>query len=726
MHKKIIGLAERGLFASAVFILFLLLFDNRLVVPVWLQPVGRIHPLLLHFPIVLLLLAVGLDAFRFRTTASLANEFYTSFAANLLLAGALSAALTVIMGLLLATEPGYTGAVVQWHKWAGVSVFFLATLLYWCRTKSWYSRIIAQVGAAFMALVLVGAGHYGAALTHGEDFITQPIIKNRQTAPVDFQQAMVFNDVIKPIFEQKCTSCHNPDKLKGELNLTDADAIRKGGETGKLFVAGNPDISLLLRRIHLPNTEKKHMPPSGKSQLTTAEMKLLALWVKGNASFDKRVFDLPITDSLRFMAAVMFKTATSAEPVFTFDAADDETIKKLNTDYRTVAALARESPALAINLYNKTAYSPEQLRELSSIKTQVVSLNLNKLPVKDADLTAVGQFENLRKLDLNFTDITGKGLKALSSLPHLESLALSGTKISYADLRGQLGTFKNLQNVTLWETPLTEAEIGQLKKEHPKVTFIAGFDGDKSAPIKLNPPQVKNSSVIFSQTLPLKIIHPIRGVELRYTTDGSVPDSVHSPVLTRQIIINQSTSVNVKAYKLGWLSSDVATFSFYKSTYVPDSVRLLLPLNPVHQAAGAHTFFDGKLGTFNANSPAWANNWAGFKKYDMELVSLFDKPVSLSSVALRVMVEEETSIFPPGTIEVWGGTNEKNLRRLTTLTPGMPVKKSPPELKVLVASFPSLSVSCLKIIAHPLKEIPAWHPNKGKLALLLVDEVFIN
>ncbi len=56
----------------------------------------------------------------------------------------------------------------------------------------------------------------------------------------------------------------------------------------------------------------------------------------------------------------------------------------------------------------------------------------------------------------------------------------------------------------------------------------------------------------------------------------------------------------------------------------------------------------------------------------------------------------------------------------------MPVKKSPHELQALVASFPPQSVSCLKIIARPLKEIPAWHPNKGKQALLLVDEVFIN
>ena len=191
-------------------------------------------------------------------------------------------------------------------------------------------------------------------------------------------------------------------------------------------------------------------------------------------------------------------------------------------------------------------------------------------------------------------------------------------------------------------------------------------------------------------------------------------------------VLTTNTTIKAKAYKPGWLSSDVATFNVYKSTYKPDSVRLLLPLNPVHQAAGANTFFDGKLGTFNANSPAWANNWAGFRKNDMVLVAEFKQPVSLTSVALRVMVEEETGIFPPGTVEVWGGANWDQLKKLTVITPELPIQKSTPVLKAVMGTFSPQRVSCLKIIAKPVKQLPDWHANKGKPALLLVDEVFIN
>ncbi|GAB4011014.1 chitobiase/beta-hexosaminidase C-terminal domain-containing protein [Spirosoma migulaei] len=686
------------------------------------------HPLLLHFPIVILFLAMIMEAFRFRM-ASAANpavsEFYRDFLSGLLLLGALSAGVTVIMGLFLSKEDGYSGQALQWHKWSGVGIFFLATLVYWMRTKSWYTARIAQLGALTTVLFLVGAGHYGATLTHGDNFLFEPVSSRFKPAPVALDKALVYDDVIQPIFEQKCISCHNEDKLKGQLNLASVEAMLKGGKTGKLFVAGKPDMSLLLQRIHLPMDEKKHMPPSGKTQLTPQEMALLALWIKSNAEHKKKVIDLPPTDSLRLMATALFKPVDQVDE-FEFDAADEELVNGLNNDYRTVAPLARESPALAVNLYNKASYTPEKLAELSPVKEQIVYLNLNKMPVKDADLKRISEFENLRKLDLNFTDINGAGLAELAALKQLHTLALSGTNVTYDALQKQLSSLKQLKTISLWETKLTPSQIEQLQKANKRIQFIAGFDGAKSEPIKLNPPQIKNSSTIFTQAIALQLKHPIKGVDIRYTTDGTEPDSIHSPLFTNQTTLTQPTLIKAKAYKTGWYGSNVATFDFYKSTYKPDSVNLLLPLNPVHQADGAHTFFDGRLGTFNANSPAWANNWAGFRKNDMALVSEFKKPVTVSSVALRVMVEEETGIFPPGTVEIWGGNSREHMKLIATFKPDQPIKKSPPTLKAVSCSFKPQTLSFLKIIARPVNPLPDWHANKGKQALLLVDEVFIN
>lgn len=739
MNKKLIRVAEQVLFASVVFVVFLLLFADKIVVPIWLQPLGRMHPLFLHFPIVILLLAMVMEAVRFRVApaknqpdeptqaddvAPAQRDFYQEFLSGLLLVGTLSAGLTVIMGLFLSKEDGYTGSVLQWHKWTGVGIFFLSALVYWGRKKAWYNPRIAQLGALATVVCLIGAGHYGATLTHGDNFLFKPLSSQAQKEPVPLDQALVFNHVILPIFEQKCISCHNPEKLKGQLSLADAESIMKGGKTGKLFVAGEPDISLLLQRIHLPPDEKKHMPPTGKAQLTPQEIQLLALWVKGRAEFNKRVVDLPPTDSLRFVAATLFKPVQPVED-YDFEAPDEETVKSLNNDYRTVAFVARESPALAVNLYNRTAYSPGQLDELSPVKQQIVSLNLTKLPVKDADLKRIKRFENLQKLDLNFTDISGKGLAELSSLAHLKTLTLSGTKVSFDDLQNGLGAFKSLKTVSLWNTAITPAQLAQLQKANKGIQFIGGFDGATSKPITLNPPQLKNPSPIFTESLLVQLKHPIKGVQIRYTTDGTEPDSVNSPILGNQTVVKQPTRVKAKAYKEGWFGSNTTTFDFYKSIYKPDSVNLLLPLNAVHQVGGAAAFFDGILGTFSANSPAWANNWLGARKNDLAFVAEFRKPVNVSSVALRIMVEEETGVLPPGIVEIWGGTSRTQMKLLGSLKPAQPAKKEPHELKAITCSFKPQTVSFLKIVAKPVA-IPDAKSGQTRPGLVLVDEVFIN
>src|SRR6478672_10211158 len=130
MKNSAVRIAENILFALTIFILFLFFFSDRVVIPVWLQPFGRMHPLLLHFPIVILLLALLLEFFSFRMRY-IDEKFYQVFADSLLLIGALSAAVTAIMGLILSREEGYHGSVIQWHKLGGVSIVLVSSFIYY-------------------------------------------------------------------------------------------------------------------------------------------------------------------------------------------------------------------------------------------------------------------------------------------------------------------------------------------------------------------------------------------------------------------------------------------------------------------------------------------------------------------------------------------------------------------------------------------------------------------
>ena len=48
-----------------------------------------------------------------------------------------------------------------------------------------------------------------------------------------------------PILKRSCAGCHEPGKKKGKLDVTSFAALSAGGKTGKAFIAGEPDKSLV-------------------------------------------------------------------------------------------------------------------------------------------------------------------------------------------------------------------------------------------------------------------------------------------------------------------------------------------------------------------------------------------------------------------------------------------------------------------------------------------------
>lgn len=715
------GFAENLLFAANVFIVFLLLFGHKVSIPNWLQPIGRMHPMMLHFPIVILMLAMVLEFFRFK--AAYAKEsLYQNFTSGLLLLGVIFSAVTVIMGLFLSREPAYGGSLLDWHKWTGVGVVFLGSAIYWCRNKAWYKTLAAKAGAVLVTLVLIMTGHYGATLTHGENFVLEPVTPAKHLAKVPVEQARVFEDVIMPIFSQKCLNCHNLEKAKGGLILADGQSMLKGGKNGQLFVPGKPEISLLLQRIHLPMDEKKHMPPKDEAQLTDDEMAILNLWVKQNGEMKKKVLDLAESDSLRILAAVYLTPSEMPEEEdYDFGAADEEDIKKLSNNYRVISPLAKNSPALSVVVYDKTSFKPEVVKELETIKKQIVSLNLSGMPVKDEDLKVIAGFKNLRKLILNFTGVKGDGLKYLKDLKHLHALSLSGTAVShkFVDAYADQSQIKVL---TLWETGLDAAQIKALQKKHRAIKVVGGFSGNGQFSAKLNPAKLNVESKLFKQPFNLELKHAIRGVEIRYTTDGSDPDSIKAPVYKDPIPVSQNLVLKTRSYKKGWISSDLLEFPLYKSTYKPDSiVNLLLPEENLN-GGRAPALIDGQFGSIDI----FQGRWAGYIKNDFSTLMLFKQPVLVQSVGLNAIRHLANNSLLPQVVEVWGGKDAKNLKLLGTNRPVPAKKDDMPLIVTMEVKFKPQEISCIKVVAKTIKKLPEWHPGKGNPAVMFVDELFVN
>src|SRR5688572_7737633 len=90
-------------------------------------------------------------------------------------------------------------------------------------------------------------------------------------SPAVAQEKVTFQDHINPLIQTHCSQCHNPDKQKGDLDLTSFNGVIKGGGSGQVVVSGNPDASKLWKAI--THSEEPTMPPN-KGRLSDKDLEV--------------------------------------------------------------------------------------------------------------------------------------------------------------------------------------------------------------------------------------------------------------------------------------------------------------------------------------------------------------------------------------------------------------------------------------------------------------------
>jgi len=701
------------------FILFFLLFEHLVRVPSWIQVMGRMHPMLLHFPIVLLLIAGVLVNFRERLQKTLS---VIPFIGGILFIAALCAAITVIMGLLLAQEEGYEGSNLQWHKWTGVAISFISGGLVYAQGLQYTRyRSLFTVFTNLCLLVVLVAGHYGATLTHGEDFVLGPLKRN-DAKIFDMNTAQVFDDAVLPILKAKCLSCHNAGKSKGELILMDSASIAKGGKNGTVLLAGNPTESLLIQRLVLDIEHEHHMPPKGKPQLTSEELTLLQAWIAEGAQFELPVAALGANDSLMLAIGAIY--SVDQEESFDFPAANAGQIEKLSTPYRIVRVVADGSPALSVSFYGAGFYTDQSLADLEPIAEQVVSLNIDGMPIGKQGLEAIAKFKNLREINLNDTPVDDNSLTGLGVLPKLRSVSLSGTAVTAAGVKELLAN-DGLRKVFIWNTSISSEEAAQLAASFPTKVVEIGFVDDGKTILALTPPQITPARTFFRDDLQVTISHPIPGVQIRYSLDGKEPDSLNSSVYEKPISIHSNQQLFVKAFKEGWSSSPTIARGYVRSAKTPDRIEIQGRPHYLYPARREISFFDLESGGDNHAD----GKWQGYFQTPLSTMLYFDQPTVIDTLTLSVL-QNYTGItympvYAPEYIEVWGGadTTEQKLLAKVSPTPGKPEQLEAHRL--IHCPINTANLRYLKLIAQPYSKIPDGYPGASAQAWLFVDEIIL-
>jgi hypothetical protein len=99
------------------------------------------------------------------------------------------------------------------------------------------------------------------------------------------EEKSYFADKVAPVLRQRCVRCHNGQKPRGSLDLTNREHLLTGGEHGPAIMPGKAAKSLLMRMVSGP---KPRMPKQGEP-LTNQEVADLGKWIDDGAPWPKGV-----------------------------------------------------------------------------------------------------------------------------------------------------------------------------------------------------------------------------------------------------------------------------------------------------------------------------------------------------------------------------------------------------------------------------------------------------
>jgi uncharacterized membrane protein/mono/diheme cytochrome c family protein len=443
---------------------------------------GRFHVLALHLPIGIIIAAVVLDWLARRPRyAPLAG------AAPLLWGlAAISAVLTAILGYLHFGEGSFTGPSADAHRLWGTVTAVLAVAGWWLASRSVgrAGAVRLAVGIAMLALVSI-TGHYGGNLTHGTTYFHEyapSFLRSligaapRRPAPSSVAAADPYLDVVQPLLEQRCGTCHSDDKREGSFSMGSYDSTLAGGDTGRAIVPGNLDASELIYRTGLPPDDEAFMPAEGKTPLTAAQVEILRWWVGAGAPRETTIGALGAPASVEpLLAAQLGLGPAAATAVARSATADPQLVADLFAAGLLVRQVSQSNARLVVSVSSPgTALSAQALAALKAAAAEIVDLNLADTALDDPGLAAIGPLPAATHLRLARNRLTDAGLTALAGAPQLQHLNLYGNGGITDSGLDTLAAIASLRELYLWETSVSATGAGRLAAANPRIDVELG------------------------------------------------------------------------------------------------------------------------------------------------------------------------------------------------------------------------------------------------------------
>ena len=423
---------------------------------------GRLHPLLIHFPIAMILAAAAVEVVQIVR----ANPRPSRIAGFCMWFGTIVACFATWTGWSLGEDHG-SGSTLELHRWFGVATtgILIWVVISWCierASRTNWSFQSYRVGLWVAGILMVITSMFGGDMVWGEGWLTDPLFKDTESVESEQAGASTLQVEVAAIFQARCEDCHGPAKQKGDLQLVPlASAFTESGEDAHVIIPGDPEGSELVARIILPADHDDRMPPKGEP-LTAEQVGIIKEWIAGGALHGGNT------------GADDSAAGSDAPPTIADRDAFNDALGAIAQRGAVVTALHEGSDWVEINAsIAKPAWTDADMSLLEPVAGNTWRLNLGRSGITDEAMKTVADCGNLRVLILDRTAIGDPGLEHLADMKHLQRLNIFGTQAGDGCI-DVLEALPSLTHVYLWDSKVTKLGADTLRVARPSIMVDTG------------------------------------------------------------------------------------------------------------------------------------------------------------------------------------------------------------------------------------------------------------
>ena len=317
------------------------------------------------------------------------------------------------------------------------------------------------------------------------------------------------------------------------------------------------------------------------------------------------------------------------------------------------------------------------------------------------------RFQNIR---LSFEngkqfEVVAKGLSEKNC--YVQSVKLNGKPLERSYI-----TFEEVYNGGTLEFTMTERPNSTWATQ-PENCPVVRINGDNIVIV----PTINTDSDTFFDSLMVSMSHPVEGVKIYYTLDGSDPRE-NGMLYEHPFCLKQNAAVKAAAEQDGrWSQPIDAQYYLIDARH---SVKLENMYNEQYAAGGLKALIDHQRGGENFRT----GSWQGY--YGVDLIATVDLGVSkrINRLAGSFLQEIYSWIWMPKEVEYFVSDDGKHFRSVGKVMNDVPVDADGAFIQEMEVR-PRCNARYVKMAAQTIGVCPEGHVGAGQKAWIFCDELVI-